>query len=1358
MKKQLFFYGLCLTIILSVSSVALTQIIQRNVSVWPDNRVPPFSVVPNSDDFGVIRVLNADFDPVKKLPDIPNMLRVKSSDSPRYHLVQFNGPVTESDKAAIRRAGFEPLIYLPHFTFICRAESKNAAADTLKLPVVRWVGPFEPAYRISPSIGKTPLTNPDRLTDDHLTLIVTLFEGETLESLKNDLLGCGAEIIDTVDTAYRKSLHIRVLPEAVISIAQIESIYTIEEKGEYFLLNDGTKFVIQGGSQSAGTPIWNNGVNGSNEIIGIMDSGVDPHHCFFYDSSQALPGTTPNYNHRKIVAYRTYGDGVAWDKCSDGHGTHVAGTAAGSPDDGSSNLQYQGMAPGAKITFGDIGRDNTWDCFQGAIHPPTSLTAAFTNTQSDGAYIHSNSWGGSVNEYDSYCADVDNYMWSNKNFLILFAAGNAGPNSGTVGYPATAKNLICVGGSDNLANMQNMYNASSRGPVSGSNRYAPTLTAPATDTAVSQAGIHSAQNTTSPTGRTCNIVYSGWSGTSMATPAVAGAAAMIRQYFRYGYYPSGSANPGNSMTPSAALMKAMLVNSTQNMTGTTARPSNNQGWGRIMLTDSLYFAGNARKLLVYDETTGVTTSGTDSYSFTVTDPSIPLKISLVWTDRSGNNLVNDLDLVLTGGSNTYYGNNFTNGWSNTGSARDRTNPTECIYINSGVLSAGTYTVQVQGYNVPQGETGGRQPYALVISGGITDSTTPTATPSGPTATPTMTPTPTNTPPQPPATPSNGGNTCAQAPDITNNLIHAWNYGEPLCLPASNVGMSTTYTKCTDAPCGSPGNSRDIVWRFTPTDYWAFDINNCRTSDDWSVMVWADSCPGTQIACDDDSCGGSCSSPYSFTTGCLLFQPGTTYYVVAWRYSQTGSTTICFDPCDMLECPFDTIYSQPGNLTGTAYNSDSSAGYLAAENYSGLSNSIASITWFGLEAYNDGSGWSDCTRANTDFSITFYSDNNGQPGAVAYQETVTASRFNTGETFSIFPVYEYYAEFTSCVNNPSGWVSIQGATGAGSCWFLWLNTFKGAGDGIRASNDGSGWTIEDGEVSLCFGPCAEVTPTPTFTPIPSTPTPVPTFTPVPPTFTPVPPTSTPTFTPIPPTSTPTFTPIPPTATPTFTPIPPTRTPTNTPTQTPTRTPTNTPTQTPTNTPTDTPTPTQTPTNTPTPTQTPTNTPTDTPTDTPTPTNTPTQTPTNTPTDTPTPTQTPTNTPTDTPTPTNTPTLTPTNTPTDTPTHTQTPTNTPTPTPTDTPAPTDTPTEIPTNTPTPTLTPTNTPTNTPTDTPTPTPTDPPIPTETPTELPTESPSPTPTEPLPIPTTGPMGTGLLLTLIGILMLTPIFRRKRQ
>ncbi|MBN1880369.1 S8 family serine peptidase [bacterium] len=714
------------------------ELIARDTPFWPEYNVPPFSEVGNPNDSGVIRVLNADFDPLKALPELPESLQVRNADTARYQLVQFRGPIMETQKSLLRAAGLEPVEYAAHFTFICRLTQPDAVTAARALPDVRWIGPFEPAYRIDPLIGQTPVTDRHRIMDDKLILIVTLFDGEDLESLQQAVAAMGAEVLDVVSTPDRKSLHIRVYPDVIPDLARIESVFRIEEKGEFFLLNDETKYVIQSGSTAGGTPVWDHGVTGTGQIIGIMDSGVDPDHCFFYDSVQGNPTSTVNHNQRKIVAYREYG-GEAWDGCDMGHGTHVAGTALGYPDDGSSNLNYRGMAPGAKLTVGDIGQDDWLSCFFGAVSPPSSLTQTFTDTMADGGFIHTNSWGSTSNSYETYCTDVDNFMWNNKNFLVLFAAGNSGPNASTVGYPGTAKNLVCVGGSDNLPNIQNMYTSSSRGPVATSNRMAPTLTAPATDTSENPQGIHSADNTTDASGRTCGIVYSNFQGTSMACPAAAGAAALVRQYFIDGYYPGGTPSSNDTLTPTAALMKAMLINSTQNMTGTTSRPSNDQGWGRILLDDALYFAGDEKRLSVYDETTGVATGETDTYDITISSTSLPVKITLVWTDRSGNNLVNDLDLVLTGGTDTYYGNNFASGWSSTVTTRDRTNPAECIYLNAGTLPTGTYTVHVEGYNVPNGEAGGRQPYALVISGGIGPLMTPTPTPTS-TQTPSPTPT------------------------------------------------------------------------------------------------------------------------------------------------------------------------------------------------------------------------------------------------------------------------------------------------------------------------------------------------------------------------------------------------------------------------------------------------------------------------------------------------------------------------------------------------------------------------------------------------------------------------------------------
>ena len=73
----------------------------------------------------------------------------------------------------------------------------------------------------------------------------------------------------------------------------------------------------------------------------------------------------------------------------------------------------------------------------------------------------------------------------------------------------------------------------------------------------------------------------------MASPAVTGAAALVRQYFVEGWYPSGSPNAGDGFSPSAALLKAVLTNSAVDMTGIAGYPSNQEGWGRILLENAL---------------------------------------------------------------------------------------------------------------------------------------------------------------------------------------------------------------------------------------------------------------------------------------------------------------------------------------------------------------------------------------------------------------------------------------------------------------------------------------------------------------------------------------------------------------------------------------------------------------------------------------------------------------------------------------------------------------------------------------------------------------------------------------------------
>jgi hypothetical protein len=200
-------------------------------------------------------------------------------------------------------------------------------------------------------------------------------------------------------------------------------------------------------------------------------------------------------------------------------------------------------------------------------------------------------------------------------------------------------------------------------------------------------GFNTSASTNNTVDGAVNCGTSGGGGTSYAAPIAVGAAALTRQYFMDGFYPTGAKTPANALTPSAALLKAMLINSAVSMTGTdnsggtiTPIPSNEQGWGRIRLDQALFFTGGARKLWIDDQRQGVPAGATTSFTYTVNavEASQALKVTLTYTDYPGMpdsppaaqpsvtdsatwsapRLVNDVDLTVTGPGGTYLGNVF----------------------------------------------------------------------------------------------------------------------------------------------------------------------------------------------------------------------------------------------------------------------------------------------------------------------------------------------------------------------------------------------------------------------------------------------------------------------------------------------------------------------------------------------------------------------------------------------------------------------------------------------------------------------------------------------------------------------------
>ncbi len=118
----------------------------------------------------------------------------------------------------------------------------------------------------------------------------------------------------------------------------------------------------------------------------------------------------------------------------------------------------------------------------------------------------------------------------------------------------------------------------------------------------------------------------------MATPTAAGAGTLLRQYYYDGFYPTGAKVAANAMTPSAALMKASMINSCMDI-GTPNIPNNDEGYGRVTLENVCYFSGDTRKTRVWDKrnVVGLSTGQTDEYQIEVASGQ-PLKVTLVWTD------------------------------------------------------------------------------------------------------------------------------------------------------------------------------------------------------------------------------------------------------------------------------------------------------------------------------------------------------------------------------------------------------------------------------------------------------------------------------------------------------------------------------------------------------------------------------------------------------------------------------------------------------------------------------------------------------------------------------------------------------
>jgi len=670
-----------------------------------------------------IRLKAATFDPLRGEPGFPPDLRISSypGGETGCYIVQFSGPVRPEWKEQIRGVGGKLSWYIPDYAFLVQMDP-SVKTRIQSLPFVRWVGIYQPAYKIYPDLlGKEAA---------ELTTINILTSGvQGMSSVVTKINDISGEIFSVEDAA-GGMIKARVRASEISGLAAMKDVIWIEPWAPRIAFNDTARWVIQSGL-SGFTPVHDNGIQGENQIVTIADTGLRLSHEMFVDLSEAV-----GPEHRKVYAYYVPvgAGGVIGDES--GHGTHVAGTVAGDAGtwgayDSAPDIsgKHDGQAFTARIVMQDIDNYNDPERY---IYPPNDYNNLFQPAYDVGSMIHSNSWGGLTSEYDSWydteAQMIDNFMWRHKNFQVLFAMGNEGPNPNKLTFEAQAKNAISVGATLNGASADSIISWSSRG-LADDNRIKPTVVAPGVSI---WSANYSGDN-----------LYTLKSGTSMATPTAAGAVALILQYYSEGWYPGGEKNPINSFEPSSALIRATLINGAAEISGSgayqnsNAYPNGDQGWGRVNLNNSLYFKGDIKKMWAVDNKQGVVTGQTSTYRIVVDDNTQPLEFTLAWTDYPGFpaasvELVNDLNLkVIDPNGNEYWGNVFTSynpGYSTTGGAPDHRNVEETVLLlpDNNKFPTGTYVVEVIGDNVPEGEAGtNAQPFALVVTGGIDYTPPPT---------------------------------------------------------------------------------------------------------------------------------------------------------------------------------------------------------------------------------------------------------------------------------------------------------------------------------------------------------------------------------------------------------------------------------------------------------------------------------------------------------------------------------------------------------------------------------------------------------------------------------------------------------
>jgi PKD repeat protein len=700
-------------------------------------------------------------------PSVPAGLRQTRTSGEQFWMLQFIGPTKDSWLDQVRALGVQIVMYMPNNAYVVWGD--KAALDGLdKLvgqgAVVQWTGAYHPAYRLEPSLQQAIQGQP---ADKLLDVTVQIYDSKSLGKSLANLQALGRQVLQQPEQILNfTNISLQLPAGQIAAVAGWADVFNVEPWAAPVKLDEKQGLIVAGQvTTSAGHVVpaapgylaWLAAQGfpttpASYPIVDVTDDGID--------NGNAANVLHPDFHELGVLANPdrvsyigncttdANGNGVA------GHGNLNAGiVAAYNNQTGAPYVDADGYRIGLGISpYGRVAGTKVFrnsGTFDNSVCGGTNagqVAAAFNN----GAALTSNSWGSTTllgtytstsQAYDALTRDASSTAAGNQQMLHVFAAGNAGPGATTVSAPGTGKNVLTVGATENVRDngisdgcdepaadsADDIADFSARGPTTDS-RAKPDITAPGTHVqgpASQTAGFDGSgvcgapgndflppgTDAYYPTGG--QTLYTWSSGTSHSTPAVAGAASLLYEYY------GRVLRPGQ--VPSPAMLKALLVNTPRYLTGLNANdtlPSRTQGWGDVNLGSTF---DSAARFLV-DQTAVLGATGqVYTTSGTIPDASKPFHVSLAWTDApgstTGNAFVNDLDLEVVVGGTTYRGNVFSGANSTPGGSFDPRDNIENVFVPAG--AGGTFAVRViarniAGDGVPQNADTTDQDFALVI--------------------------------------------------------------------------------------------------------------------------------------------------------------------------------------------------------------------------------------------------------------------------------------------------------------------------------------------------------------------------------------------------------------------------------------------------------------------------------------------------------------------------------------------------------------------------------------------------------------------------------------------------------------------